>query len=199
MACYYVASLKKCFMDAMAETAPARRKDVEFRLSSQCRMARHFQTSGRHRARIIFYESGNASRLGAVGLQVDVVSVDLFTPAEAQRRFPREVGQCERARLAVYSKANRLCCITLGEGRQPVDDIVLLRPLNVWLQCQVNLQQRTLMFCKREDLGKTIKLPYSGGRCITTLQIVGHSQRKMPAGIASTSRRKAPPPPPRIL
>ena len=182
MACYYVASLKKQFMEAIAETAPERRKNVEIRLPSQCRIARHYRTCGRHRARIIFYESGNAVPVGAVGLQVDVASIDFLTPAEAQRRFPREVGQCESARWAVYSKAKRLCCITLGEHRQTVNDIVLLRPLNVWLQCQVNLQKKTLMFCRRADLGKTIKLPYSGGQCIATLQIAGHSQLRMPHG-----------------
>jgi hypothetical protein len=184
MACYAVGSLQKRFMEAVAETAPALRKNVEIRLPSHCRLARDVRTSGTRRARIIFYESGHAGPVGAVGLMVDVAGVDLLTPAEAQRRFPKEVGECEPARWKVYSKARRLCCITLGDRRQPVDDIVLLRPLNVWLQRQVSLQQRTLMFCKRDDLGKTIKLPFSGGRCITTLQIAGYSRRRMPAGPA---------------
>ena len=72
--------------------------------------------------------------------------------------------------------------IQLGSARVVVDDIVLLRPLNVWLQPRVCHLQRMLMFCKRKDVGKTIKLPHTGGQVIVKLQIAGFAQMHMPVG-----------------
>ena len=181
MASYAVGSLEKRFLEAIAETDPERRKDVEIRLPSQCRLPRVIRTSGKQRTRIIFYEAGKAGPIGAKGLMVDVTGVEVMTPSEALTKFSREVRQCGRKRWKVYGKANKLCCITLGERRVHVDDIVLLRPLNVWLQRQVNLPQDTLMFCKREDLGKTIKLPFSSGQRVIKLQIAGHAHEKLPS------------------
>jgi hypothetical protein len=181
MASYAVASIEKRYLEAMTETDPERRKDVEIRLPSHCRLPRIIRSSGKRCTRLIFYETGKAVPIGAKGLMVDVSGVEVLTPAEVLIKFPREVEQCGLKRWKVYGKAKRLCCIALGERRVRVDDIVLLRPLNVWLQRQVNLPQDTLMFCKMEDLGKTIKLPFCGGQRVIKLQIAGHAQEKLPS------------------
>jgi hypothetical protein len=181
MASIAVGALHKRYLQAMQEAEQERRKDVEFRLNSHCRLTKTIRTSGKQRTRIIFFESGQAYPVGSKGLLVDVLGVDVLTPSEAAQRFPKDVALCGAEKWKQYERAKTICCIRLGPDRVEVEDVVLLRPLNVWLQRQVSLSQRTLMFCKRADVGKTIKLPHTRGQTIVKLDVTGFSKARMPA------------------
>ncbi len=158
MASVAVASIARRFLDDMEEPDPTVRKNVEFRLASQCRLTKAIRNGGKQQTRIIFYEAGNAPAIGARGLAVDVAGVEVLLPSQAAAKFPREAQRCGTQRWSRYAAAKRLCCIILGDRRVPVFDVILLRPLNVWLQRQVNHNQHCLMFCMQSDLGKTVKL-----------------------------------------
>lgn len=162
MGSFFVAALKQEHLAHMTIADPDRRKNVEFRLKSHNRIRKTMV--GKRQTKIAFFPSQASRKAPCKSLLVDVLRQRLLSPAEAAAAYPREAEMCDLLRYPGLSTAAQIWCIELGE-RAEVEDIVLLRPLNLWITPQFS--GGVPRFCKLQDLGKTITY---GGEAVALRQ-----------------------------